>query len=445
MARSEVYISENGVVQIDGLLLVPEQPKTVHDAVLDYLHRYAEERDTTMEALVDDGPGGARFLLQVSPDGSSSVDPLDEEAYGFAEEDDLPEEADDLSEEADGLTEGTDGLAEEADDLTEETVGLQEESPDAEVVADQDPDPAPASAPVPASVPEEPDAEEVHASDPVAAEATAPYAPPAWAPQPTGPLDDATTVSPVGHTADTDTLRTHAPVSHTPAAEPTSVHLPVLGAAPATTTAPAGSEPAPEETDSPESGAAGPRTQPSRAAATAFSAIATAVVRAASAARAAVPDTPAPADTGIPAELAQRVGHINALAAEDRRDEAFAHATVLRKSLTLSAGMDHPHTVEARALEAYLAHLAGDHHEATVLALSVARTRCVAGDARAHAEVARATAAWQWLEDEKAALTHGHELLNMWERLDLRQPLSPDEEELAYQVRRDVDALSAPV
>lgn len=126
-----------------------------------------------------------------------------------------------------------------------------------------------------------------------------------------------------------------------------------------------------------------------------------------------------------------------------RLDEAFARATALRESLTGSVGAEHPHAVEARSVEAYLAYLRGDHREAVVLALAVARIRCGAGDERAASDVARAAAAWQQLDDSRTAVAHGRELLHMWGVLNRRGPLPPGHVELAEQVHRYVTALEA--
>jgi hypothetical protein len=289
MARFDVYISGEGLAEIDGHTLVPAPGQSVHEAVLDRLQGHAEERAGAVAATVYDGPGAARFVLEVLPDGSSRV--------------------------------------------------LEPE--------------------------EEPSQE------------PGPTAPPAAVPV-------ATVVVPV---SDADTA----------------------------------------------------------------SAVATAVARAraTAAARAEVPDpgaVAAPAVTaGLPAGLTERIGRINALAADGLLDEAFADATALRESLTGSMGAEHPHAVEARAVEAYLAHLRGDHREAIVLALAVARIRCRARDGRAPAEVARAAAAWQQLDDDRAVVAHGRELLHMWDTLDRHGLLPPGYAALVGQVRGQVDALEAYV
>ncbi|MGW4198193.1 hypothetical protein [Streptomyces sp. NPDC005004] len=168
--------------------------------------------------------------------------------------------------------------------------------------------------------------------------------------------------------------------------------------------------------------------------------------RATAAARATPPAPPAPAPdpaAEVPPQLAEPVTRINTLARIGHLDEALAEATALRERLAGSAGTEHPHTLQARAVEAYLAHLSGRHREATVLALSVARSRCGAGDAQAPTEVVRAAAAWQRLDDERAAVVHGRELLHMWDRLGSRGPLPPGHAELAERVRGQVESLEA--
>ncbi|MBQ0827506.1 hypothetical protein [Streptomyces tagetis] len=144
-------------------------------------------------------------------------------------------------------------------------------------------------------------------------------------------------------------------------------------------------------------------------------------------------------------ELAERIARINVLASAGRLDEAFDDATELRETMTAQVGAAHPNALEARSVAAYLAHLRGDPREATVLALGVARIRCGAGDRRAPEEVARAAAAWQHLDDDRAVVIHGRELLHMWGRLDARGRLSPEQVALAERVRGHVEALEAYV
>ncbi|GAA2606543.1 MULTISPECIES: hypothetical protein [Streptomyces] len=178
------------------------------------------------------------------------------------------------------------------------------------------------------------------------------------------------------------------------------------------------------------------------------SAVAAAIARAratATASRASTADRRlARAATGyLSQEHTAQLAHIHGLEAEGRVYEAFVGATALREALSASLGPEHAGTVEARAVEAYLAHLHGSHREATTLALGVARIRCRSGDEQAPADVARATAAWRRLDDRRALLTHGTELLLMWDALQSRDLLTPTYEELAQHVRHQVAHLSS--
>lgn len=279
----KVYVSDEGLAEINGDPLVPAPGQSVHEAVLDTLHRYAEESGAAVNATVGDGPGTAHFVLRVLPDGSSHV------------------------------------LASESGD-----------APERELSADA-------------------------ASSPAVTR---------------------------------DSTSTSAIAGAIARARATAA----TAATTATATAPAVREPAPGV------------------------------------------DLP-------PAGLSEQVAVINELGVAGRLDEAFARATALRERLTGSVGAEHPHALEARALEAYLAYLRGDHREAVVLALAVARIRCRDRDERAPMDVARAAAAWQQLDDSKAAVTHGRELLHMWDMLSRRGPLPPGHTDIADQVHRHVQAL----
>jgi hypothetical protein len=250
MVRFEVHLSDEGFAGIDGEPLVPDAGRSVHEAVLDRLRQYAEQRGAPVEATVNDGPGTTHFVLQVAPDGSSHV-----------------------------------------------------------------------------VIPADPDLD----------------------PDPNPDLDP----------------------------------------------------------------------DPDR------------------------PVTGAPPSAPLPAELAEPITRINALTSDGRLDEASAAATALRENLTASLGAEHPDTLEARAMEAYLAHLRGDHREATVLALDVARTMCRTGDAQAPAAVERAVAAWRRLDDDRTAVLHGRELLRLCDSLHGTDPPPPGHAELTRRVRRRLEKLTA--
>ncbi|NDZ58907.1 hypothetical protein G3I47_16750 [Streptomyces anulatus] len=115
-----------------------------------------------------------------------------------------------------------------------------------------------------------------------------------------------------------------------------------------------------------------------------------------------------------PAAVAERVQHIREAVDGGDTEHAGLLAAALRERLTGDHGAGHPQALEARAMEAYVAHLAGDHPLATSLAIGVARIRCGLGDARAADDVLRATAAWERLLDERAVSAHGRELLHLW-------------------------------
>ncbi|MFF4786850.1 hypothetical protein ACFY3E_36730 [Streptomyces griseorubiginosus] len=324
----KVYVTDEGLAEINGDPLVPAPGQSVHEAVLDALHRYAEESGAAVDATVGDGPGTAHFVLRVLPDGSSHV------------------------------------LASGAGSGSGSGSGSGEDPEPDQRSAAAEPDPGPGSE-----------------------------------------------------------------LSADGAASPTVTAAPVA----------------------PDSSSTSTSTSTSASSSVSSSAIAGAIARArATAVTGTTVRNPAPGPTvrepvpGIdtpPAALSEQVGRINELGVAGRLDEAFVRATALRERLTGSVGAEHPHALEARALEAYLAHLRGDHREAVVLALAVARVRCRDRDERAPMDVARAAAAWQQLDDDRAAVTHGRELLHMWDMLSRHRALTPGHTEIADMVRRHVEAL----
>ncbi|KAA0931921.1 MULTISPECIES: hypothetical protein [Streptomyces] len=112
-----------------------------------------------------------------------------------------------------------------------------------------------------------------------------------------------------------------------------------------------------------------------------------------------------------------RVERVIQHAQREELHAAFVLASALREHLTLRRGAEDELSLEARAIEAYLAYLRGDYTLSITLALTVARIRCRVDLNRAAPDVARATAAWQRLEDEAQIATRGQELLRMWEQL----------------------------
>lgn len=131
-----------------------------------------------------------------------------------------------------------------------------------------------------------------------------------------------------------------------------------------------------------------------------------------------------------------RVERIIQHAQREELHAAFVLSSALREHLTLRRGAEDELSLEARAIEAYLAYLRGDYMLSTVLALTVARIRCRTDLNRAAPEVARATAAWQRLLDERQVTTRGQELQHMWERLAAEGLLlEPSHQAMAQAVR----------
>ncbi|MFF8672790.1 hypothetical protein [Streptomyces sp. NPDC015242] len=452
MAHFAVRIPGEGLAEINGELLAVEPGRSVHEAVLDRLQQHAQERGAAVEATVNDGPGGAHFVLQVAPDGSSRLldpteratptdHPSERAAPGSARPELPPGPA------ASGPAApvavpgpGASGVA-----VPVVAAGPAVPGPAAPVVAAAPAVPGPAasasgaSAPLGVPGPGAPAAAATEAVVPVAAAGPAvpgPAAPVA----PTAAVPEAaaapTTLRPAAPGPSAPFSAAH-PVAPTPAAAPVTAPASALTTAIARARAAATAPPAPAPTPVPS---------PSSArAATSFSAAAPAAAATPAASHAAHPAPPPPPSRPLPRHLAQRVARVNGLVAAGRLREASGEVTALREELTRTAGTEDPDALEARAMEAYLAYLRGDHREATVLALSVARVLCGAGDPQAPAAVARAAAAWQRLEDDRAAEIHGRELLHMWGRLRTGGRLTPVDERLARRVRAHVEALSSCV
>ncbi|MFD0213844.1 tetratricopeptide repeat protein [Streptomyces hirsutus] len=403
MTRFDVYISDDGFARIDREPVAPAPGESVHEAVLDHLQRYAEQYGTPVQATVTEGPGDAHFTLEVAPDGSSRV--LAPEEPEEPKESEEPE----VLEVPEGPTD-----PEVSEGSTDPEVS---ESPEA------------SGGPRESAAPE--DSEDLEVS-----EAPAPV------PHPVAGSAIAAAVARARATAAGDVANSPARISIPAQATAPELELvpgqesameweaerspsPPLSPSPAPSPSPS---PALEPEPEPEP-ASGPPPEPTRRTT-----------------RGVTEELSAPvAAVDLSPELIERITRINALAAVGRLDEALDDATALREAMTAEVGAEHPDALEARAMEAYLAHLRGDHREATVLALSVARILCGAGDPQAPAAVARAAAAWQRLDDDRAAEIHGNELLHMWGRLHSAGRLSPADEHLAHQVRVQLEDLTAYV
>ncbi|RSM91381.1 hypothetical protein DMH25_38035 [Streptomyces sp. WAC 01325] len=138
----------------------------------------------------------------------------------------------------------------------------------------------------------------------------------------------------------------------------------------------------------------------------------------------------------IPDDLWPEIEEIRSMTATGALQEALDLATSLRERLSAQGDAGDPHSLEARSLEAYVAHLKGDFRLALTLVLGVARVRCNQRDHRASQEIFRAVAAWQRIQDHKAVATHGNELLAMCRRLATWAPDSARLTQLEHHIEQ---------
>jgi hypothetical protein len=104
----------------------------------------------------------------------------------------------------------------------------------------------------------------------------------------------------------------------------------------------------------------------------------------------------------------------------------------LRDSAVTAFGLDHPHTAEILALEAYTDHLMGRHARSAEMSLRLALLRHQRRDARAREEVIRAVVSWSMLSDPETAGTLGRQILLFWKLLAAgAEPTAAEEQELA--------------
>lgn len=118
--------------------------------------------------------------------------------------------------------------------------------------------------------------------------------------------------------------------------------------------------------------------------------------------------------TPLPEELVAGVALVCETAAVGDLALARAHASALERQAARRFGPEHLYTLEALALEAYTAHLTGEHASATALALQVAEARHRQGNSRAKADIERAVAYWELTTSPFAAMSLGNRLLPLW-------------------------------
>ncbi|MCX5372140.1 hypothetical protein [Streptomyces sp. NBC_00103] len=126
---------------------------------------------------------------------------------------------------------------------------------------------------------------------------------------------------------------------------------------------------------------------------------------------------PSPGPVAVPEELVAGVTLVCETVTSGELALARVQASALERQAAHRFGPEHLYTLEARALEAYVAHLTGDHAAATTLALQVAELRHRQGDLRAREDIERAVAFWESLSSPYTAVPLGRRLLPLWNRI----------------------------
>ncbi|MET8948216.1 hypothetical protein ABZX30_32960 [Streptomyces sp. NPDC004542] len=119
----------------------------------------------------------------------------------------------------------------------------------------------------------------------------------------------------------------------------------------------------------------------------------------------------------VPEELVTAVTLVCETVTSGELTLAKVQAAALERQAAHHFGPDHLYTLEARALEAHVAHLMGDHATATTLSLQVAALRHRQGDARAREDIERALASWELLATPFTAIPLGRRLLSLWDQI----------------------------
>ncbi|MET9857794.1 hypothetical protein ABZY93_00495 [Streptomyces smyrnaeus] len=154
------------------------------------------------------------------------------------------------------------------------------------------------------------------------------------------------------------------------------------------------------------------------------------------------PASEEPQSAPVPGELAEAVAHINRAAGEGEPQRAMVLAFRLREHAVRSYGEEHPYTLEARDLEAFVARLGGNYAKAAGIYLELARVCHRQGSSRAYGYLKRAAGNWQMLTDPQAVLTHGRGLLATWAALASEAGPAADDTVLPRHVRQRLRAVA---
>ncbi|MFJ6742944.1 hypothetical protein ACIQOU_29135 [Streptomyces sp. NPDC091279] len=145
----------------------------------------------------------------------------------------------------------------------------------------------------------------------------------------------------------------------------------------------------------------------------------------------------------VPGEFAELVAQIGRAVDAEAFERAAALVFRLREHTVRAFGPEHPHTLEALSLEAYVAHRGDNHRLATLTCLELAHLRFRHADPRTRDELTRAVAAWRRVDEMPFALEHGRALLALWTELTQQQRPTPQDTELMRRVNRRIHALAA--
>lgn len=113
----------------------------------------------------------------------------------------------------------------------------------------------------------------------------------------------------------------------------------------------------------------------------------------------------------VPNELSELVALVRHSVDAGALEQAAALAFRLREHTARAFGREHPYTLEAHALEAFVAHRSDNHRLAAATCIELARIRHRQGDPRVREELTRAAAAWLLVDDVPSAVDHGRALL----------------------------------
>ncbi|MEU9451750.1 hypothetical protein [Streptomyces sp. NPDC048277] len=153
---------------------------------------------------------------------------------------------------------------------------------------------------------------------------------------------------------------------------------------------------------------------------------------------------PDPSPPPVPDELTQLVLLVQQSVDAGALERASAIAFRLREHSARSFGADHPYTLEAVSLEAFVAHRGGNHRLATTTCLELARFRYLRSEPRAREDLMRAVAAWWLVDDVSFALLRGRAILDLWSEMGQQGEPTAEDVELMSRVNQRINRLSAP-